>query len=323
MAINYIYYPTIQLGPITIYTWGLIVAIGFLVGILLAVRYGKKKGFKEDDIYGLCFYVLLGAIIGARLIFIITNLDLFSNDILGVFKVWHGGMDFIGGLGGGLLAGTIFIKVKKLDFLGYVDLLAPYIAIGHAIGRLGCVLGDGGHLGKPTNLPWGIVHEGVARHPAALYEMLALIALFIVLLKLRKKNMEKGMLFASYVIGYSILRFGIDFIRADRIVYGLTGTQWGLILASIVAILWIRKIKKKKHTKKEQKIVEEVKREDTKKEQESRKEDRKEEAEHNKDNREEQGVKEEDPKKETESIGVEEVKEDVKKETEHNEDSKN
>ncbi len=313
MAINYIYYPTIHLGPITIYTWGLLVAIGFLVGILLAVKHGKKKGFREDDIYGLCFYVLLGAIIGARLIFIITNLDLFSNDILGVFKVWHGGMDFIGGLGGGVLAGSIFIKVKKLDFLGYVDLLAPYIAIGHAIGRLGCVLGDGGHLGKATNLPWGIVHEGVARHPAAFYEMLALIILFVVLLKLRKKNMEKGMLFASYVIGYSILRFGIDFLRADRIVYGLTGTQWGLILASIAAVFLIRKVKKKRHAKKKQETVEEVKEENTKKE-----------TEPTGDSKNKEDNKEEDAKKEAEHTVVGEVKEeDTKKEGKPTEDSKN
>lgn len=248
MAINYIYYPTIQLGPITIYTWGLLVALGFLAGILMSVRYGKKAGFKEDDIYGLCFYLLLGSLVGARLIFVITNLNLYQGDILGVFKVWKGGLDFIGGLVGGTIASLAFVKAKKLRFWKYADLLAPYIALGHAIGRVGCILGDGGHLGKPTNLPWGIAHEGVARHPTALYEMIALIALFIILIKLRSRYKERGAqegkLFLSYIMGYSILRVGISFLRTDKTYYGLTGTQWGLIIASIAAIILLARMKK-------------------------------------------------------------------------------
>jgi phosphatidylglycerol:prolipoprotein diacylglycerol transferase len=253
MAIPYIYYPTIKLGPITIFTWGLLVAIGFLLGIMLAVRYGKKKGLKEDDIYGLCFYILLGAIIGSRLLFVVTHLGNYAADILGVFKVWQGGMDFIGGLGGGILAAYLFVKAKKLNFWTYADLVAPYIALGHAIGRLGCVLGDGGHLGKPTNLPWGIMFEGVARQPGALYEMVALIILFIVLIQIRKKNLQTGMLFLYYIPGYSILRFGIDFLRADPTYYGLTGTQWGLLGGSIVAGILMSRIKKKAHAKEEKK----------------------------------------------------------------------
>ncbi|MFH1211180.1 MAG: prolipoprotein diacylglyceryl transferase [archaeon] len=254
MAIDYIYYPTIQLGPITIFTWGLLVAIGFLTGILLAVRYGKKIGLKEDNVYGLCFYILLGSIIGARLLFVLTNLGTFTEDPLGVFKVWQGGMDFIGGLGGGVLAAYLFVKIKKLNFWTYSDLVAPYIALGHALGRLGCVLGDGGHLGKPTDFLWGIAYEGVVRHPGALYEMIALIGLFIFLIEIRKRNLKTGTLFFSYIWGYSILRFGIDFLRADRIFYGLTGTQWGLIGASIFAAIMMRKISKKEPQKEEIKL---------------------------------------------------------------------
>jgi phosphatidylglycerol:prolipoprotein diacylglycerol transferase len=245
MAIPYIYYPTIELGPITIFTWGLLVAIGFLIGIMLAVRHGKKIGLKEDNIYGFCFYILLGSIIGARLLYVVTNLGTFTQDPLAVFKVWLGGMDFIGGLAGGILGAYGFVKIKKLNFLTYADLVAPYIALGHAIGRLGCVLGDGGHLGKSTQLLWGVTYEGVARHPCAFYEMLALVGLFIIVLQFRKKNLKTGMLFLYYIIGYSILRFGIDFLRADKIYYGLTGTQWGLILAVIISAALMKRIKKK------------------------------------------------------------------------------
>jgi len=244
--IDYIYHPTIKLGPVTIFTWGLLVALGFLTGIMLAARHGKKRGLKEDDVYGLCFYILLGAIIGSRVLYVVTNLGAFSEDLLGVFKVWNGGMEFIGGLGGGILAAYIYTKVKKLYFMRYADLLAPYLALGHAIGRIGCILGDGGHLGKPTNMPWGVVYEGVARHPCAFYEMIALVVLFLVLIKLRKRSMKIGMLFLSYIIGYSILRFGIDFLRADPTYYGLTGTQWGLTLASIVAVILIARIRKRR-----------------------------------------------------------------------------
>ncbi|MEM4266743.1 MAG: prolipoprotein diacylglyceryl transferase [Candidatus Nanoarchaeia archaeon] len=246
MAINYIYHPVLlSIGPVNIYTWGLIVAIGFFVGIMLAARYGKKIGLKEDTVYGLCFYILLGGVLGARILFVITNFGTYIDDPLGIFKVWNGGMDFVGGLAGGILGAYVFVKIKKLSVGTYFDLVAPYIALGHAIGRLGCVLGDGGHLGKPTNLPWGITYEGVARHPTALYEMLLLVGLFIFLIKVRKKNMEKGMLFISYVMGYSVLRFGLDFLRDDPLYYGLTGTQWGLILAVLISGFFMYRIKKK------------------------------------------------------------------------------
>lgn len=260
MAIPYIYYPTIKLGPITIFTWGLFTALAFLVAILLIVRYGKKIGLKEDNAYGICFYILLGAIIGSRLLFVISNLSIFTADPLEVFRVWHGGMDFLGGLAGGILGAFIFVKIKKLRLGVYFDLVAPYIALGHAIGRIGCILGDGGHLGKPTNLPWGIVHEGVARHPGAFYEMLVLIVLFFVLIQLRKRKLEKGVLFLYYIIGYSILRFGIDFLRADPTYYGLTGTQWGVILAAIISVVLIARIKKKARARQptEQKPVQET-----------------------------------------------------------------
>ncbi len=250
MAIGYIYHPVLlKIGPVSIFTWGLFAAIAFLVGILLSARYGKKRGIKEDNVYGLCFYILIGAIIGSRLFFVFSNLDLFIQDPLGVFKVWNGGMAFIGGLFGGVLGAFLYLRIKKLDIWKYFDLVAPYIALGHAIGRLGCVLGDGGHLGKPTNLPWGVIYEGVARHPGAFYEMLALVILFVVLIKLRKKNLEKGLLFQYYIIGYSIQRFLIDFLRTDQTYYGLTGTQWCLIGLSAIATIIIIRIKKRAKNK--------------------------------------------------------------------------
>lgn len=271
MAINYIYYPEIKLGTLTIYTWGLIVAIGFLVGITLAARYGKKKGFREDNIYGLAFYILLGAIIGARIAYILAHLDTYREDLVEIFRVWNGGMSFFGGLVGSTVLGYAYMKIKKLDFGGYTDLLAPYIALGHAIGRLGCVLGDGGHLGKPTNLPWGVIHEGAARHPGALYEMIALPFLFVFLIKLRKRELKTGNLFLLYIIGYSILRIGIDFLRAEPTHYGLTNTQWGLVTASTISIILLIKKREKKKNKGEHKkeIKEETEHREKKQEKES------------------------------------------------------
>ncbi|MFH1331715.1 MAG: prolipoprotein diacylglyceryl transferase [archaeon] len=261
MAIDYIYHPILlQIGPVSIFTWGFFAAMAFLAGILLSARYGKKRGIPEENVYGLCFYILLGAIVGSRLLYVLGNIGMFIEDPLGVFKVWNGGMIFIGGLFGGILGALIFIKRKKLNGWVYFDLVAPYIALGHAIGRIGCVLGDGGHLGKATNLPWGIMYEGVARHPGALYEIFTLLILFFVLIKLRKKKNEPGILFQYYIIGYSIQRFMIDFLRADTTYYGLTGTQWGLIGAATVAILiiiWLRKRAKKEQPKKEEETIKE------------------------------------------------------------------
>lgn len=236
MALPYIYYPEINLGFITIYTYGLIVAIAFLVGLWFSLREAKRKGINTDIVQGLVFYIILGAIVGSRLFYVLPRWSSYSEDILSIFMLWKGGLAFYGGFIGAIIAGFIFLKVKKLKFFKYVDLVTPSIALGHAIGRIACLVGDGGHVGKLTSLPFGVMVNGELRHLTALYSFVNLVFLFCLLLYLRKKKFFTGFLFLFYVCYYAFTRFFIDLLRTDPTFYGLTGTQWAIIPVFFISL---------------------------------------------------------------------------------------
>lgn len=236
MAIPYIYYPEIDFGFIKIYSFGLLVAIAFLVAIWFVVKEAKKQKLNVNLIYSLVFYIMLGGIIGSRVAHVFGNLDDYMANPLTIFMLWHGGLTFYGGFLGALLFAFIFVKKKKMKFWRYADLVAPALALGHAIGRIGCLVGDGGHVGKLTTLPFGVMVNGELRHLTALYSFANLITLFIILLVLRKKRVFRGFLFLFYVAYYAFTRFFIDFLRIDPTYYGLTFTQWTAIPLFFIAL---------------------------------------------------------------------------------------
>lgn len=226
MALPYIYYPEIDLGFIKIYTFGLIVAIAFLVGLWFSLRGAKRKGISQGIIEGLVFYIILGSIIGSRLLHVIIFWDSYSENLISVLFLWEGGLTFYGGFLGAVIASFAYLKAKGLRFWKYADLVAPAIALGHAVGRVACLVGDGGHVGKLTSLPFGVVVNGELRHLTALYDFVNLVILFVILLYLRKKNFFTGFLFLFYACFYAFTRFLTEFLRTDPSYYGLTATQW-------------------------------------------------------------------------------------------------
>lgn len=226
MALPYVYYPEINLGFIKIYTFGLIVAIAFLAGLWFSLKEAKRKGTNKDIVYGLVFYIILGGIIGSRLLHIVLYWDFYSDNVLSVFMLWHGGLAFYGGFIGAVIAAFIFLKSKRLKFFKYADLVAPSTALGHAIGRIACLVGDGGHVGKLTTLPFGVIVNSELRHLTALYSFFNLVFLFSLLLYLRKKKFFTGFLFLFYICYYAFTRFLIDLLRIDPTFYGLTAVQW-------------------------------------------------------------------------------------------------
>jgi len=159
----------------------------------------------------------------------------FPNDILSIFKIWEGGLSWVGGLIGGIVAGFLYIRFNKLKFWKYADAVAPSIAIGHAIGRIGCILGDGGHVGKLTTMPWGFLVNGEIRHVTAWYGLIIESFNFFILWKLRKKKYYDGFLLMLYILLYSTFRFIIDFFRVDPTYYYLTATQWILIVLFLIS----------------------------------------------------------------------------------------
>lgn len=241
MALPYIGYHTIaSIGPFTVTTWGFFVALGFLVGLYLIAKEAKRKDLDIDEAYNLALIVIIAGLIGARLGWFIT--EGLGTNFVEVLKIWNGGMIWSGGLIGAIIASFFYIRYKKLNFFKYADAFALGLPLGHAIGRLGCFFA-GYHLGKVTTLPWGIMFEGQLRHPMPLYEIAFLVPFFIVLWRIRKDSKFDGWLFSIYLLGYSTVRFFLDFLRADPTYLGLTVAQYAalFIIAVTGAILYLRR----------------------------------------------------------------------------------
>src|SRR5947208_1202704 len=167
-----------HLGSIPIYSFGLLVTVGFVAGVTLAYRLAKSSGLPAEGILDAAAWILIASIAGARLLFVLLNWSQFSGHWIEAVKTWRGGMSFHGGLVGGVLAGAIYAWRRRLPFWALADAVAPGLALGYAIGRIGCFL-NGCCYGGPTTLPWGVVfrdadHGGLTppSHPVQPYATL-------------------------------------------------------------------------------------------------------------------------------------------------------
>lgn len=235
--IPYIYKPVLfNIGPINIYTWGFIVFLSFLISYFLLTKLTKSK-----KIHNLAFYIILGAFIGARLLNYILFYDSYSS-FIEIFKIWQGGLEISGGFIGAFIFGFTYIKLTKLRFWKTADILIIPIVLGIALGRIACIIGDGGHLGKPTKFFLGTLVNNQVLHYTAVYSFIAMFILFLILLYLRNKKFfktHKGSLFLFAVIYYGVTRFLIDFTRADPTYYGLTFAQYACIILFIIGVLFL------------------------------------------------------------------------------------
>ena len=147
-------YPVLlEFGPIKIFTYGFLVATGFFTAIWLAARQGAKEGKDPQAIMDLSFYVLLSAILGARVLYVIVEYKYFVSAPLDVFKLWKGGLVYYGGLIASVVVGMIYLKKNHMPVWSTADILAPSIALGQAIGRWGCLFA-GCCYGIRTDQPW-------------------------------------------------------------------------------------------------------------------------------------------------------------------------
>ena len=204
---------------------------------LRASKLAKKEGVTFDTIVDLATWVLIGAIFGARVAYVITEYQYFIHvSWWEVFKVTSGGLAFHGGLIGGFLAGFWFIKRKKLYPWKLVDLFTPFIALGYSIVRIGCLL-NGCCYGKITTVPWALrcpANDLSLRHPTQLYSMIGSLILFGILWRGRHRHHFAGFLFLLYLGLYSIMRFIVEIYRESPMVFPwlslaqLVCTSWGL-----------------------------------------------------------------------------------------------
>ncbi|MEW6410447.1 MAG: prolipoprotein diacylglyceryl transferase [Nitrospirota bacterium] len=246
-----------KIGPITIYTYGVLITAGFLLGLALAVRQAKKEGIEQARIVDLGLYIIISAIIGSRLLYIITHYEYYIKKPLQILKVWEGGLVLYGGLFLAIAVGLLYLKKAKLPAWKVADIIAPSIAIGLTIGRWGC-FSAGCCYGRETDLPWGVVFTdpyslarlGVPLHPTQLYESLGSFLIFLVLVIKRRKKTFEGQLFLLFLLLYSILRFVIEFFRADEardILYnGISIAQGISIIIAVASMVILINRKKQK-----------------------------------------------------------------------------
>jgi phosphatidylglycerol:prolipoprotein diacylglycerol transferase len=251
----------IRLGPLTIHTYGFLIALGFLVGLWLAVLQAKREGIPSDRIIDLGFYILLAAIIGSRLLFILINLDHYVKDPADIFKIWEGGLVFYGGVLFAVPTAIWYIKKQGMGVWSTADIFAPSIAIGHVFGRLGC-FAAGCCYGKiAQSLPWGAIFTdpdclaptNVLLHPTQLYESAGELVNFLILITLRRYKTFNGQLFMVYLLLYSVLRFSVEFFRGDVARGFLTGSlsvsQGISIIIFLMAIAGMFVLRRKKRQK--------------------------------------------------------------------------
>ncbi len=224
-------FPTIcQIGPLTVYSYGLMLAIAVITCTVLCRRDAKKIGIAPDIISDLGFWLLVSGIIGARIFYILTFWPTFENNWLEMIMIQHGGLSWQGGLILGALTGVWYVRRKKLDVLLMLDLVAPYLGLGQAIGRIGCFL-NGCCYGK--EVAWGVYFPSLDErvHPTQLYDMTGLVLIFFLLKWFQKHTNVKGKVFVVYFAAAAGLRFVIEFFRGDH-----TETYFGLSLYQLVCL---------------------------------------------------------------------------------------
>lgn len=240
-----------HLGPIPIHAYGFMLMLGFAAGLALALRQAQRYRLDPEKLVDLTLYLLLASIAGARLVYVLLDLpqnaEDYAQDPWLLFKTWKGGLAFHGGLAGGILALLFFCRRQGIPWRRLADALAPSLALGYAIARIGCFLNGCCH-GRPTHLPWAVRFlDPVTQqwtppsHPTQIYSLLAMLALCGLLLYLRDRRPFEGFLAVVFLVAYSCERFLVEFLRADlphqQVSARLTAS--GLTQAQIVSLMTI------------------------------------------------------------------------------------
>jgi len=232
-----------EFGNLKIYSYGVMVALGFLIAVYLASRKAQRAGIAPQQIFDVGLYALLSGIIGARVLHVLLDFGYYMNRPLEIIMINHGGLAFQGGLVTGIIGAWVYIRRNRMPLWKTADVISPYLALGEAIGKIGCLL-NGCCYGIPTYLPIGIKLPGhiLRLHPTQLYSFIFLLTVFVVLKKIYEEKRFDGLVFFSYLAICSLGRFFIDFFRGDLrpVIFGLRISQLislGIFFASLFLIL--------------------------------------------------------------------------------------
>lgn len=211
-----------KIGPVTLHTYGLMAAIGLFLGVWLSSRRAKAEGMDADVIADLGFYLVLAAIVGSRLLYVVVEYPDYIANPLRIFKLWEGGLVFFGGVLACVPVGWWFVTKHKLGFWRTADVFAPYLALAHSIGRLGC-LAAGCCYGRPSDGwfsivftdPLAIAPRNVPLYPTQLFDSVNEFTVFLILIAVRPVKKFNGQLFLMWITLYSLGRFVVEFYRGD------------------------------------------------------------------------------------------------------------
>ena len=250
----------IQIGPIMIRYYALIILAGAMVAAWLATQEAKRRGKDPEMVWDMLPWLLIGGIIGARLWHVLTpsssnaamglTTQYYFQNPLEILKIWKGGLGIFGGIIGGAIALAIYCRANKQNFFEWTDIIAPGLLIAQAIGRWGNFVNQEVY-GPPSDLPWAIYIDPAHRlpgfetveryHPLFLYESLLTLLGGLLLLYIARKYKDKlfiGDLFLMYLVYYPLVRFGLEFIRLDPSAVGTINiNQTVMLIVGILALL--------------------------------------------------------------------------------------
>jgi phosphatidylglycerol:prolipoprotein diacylglycerol transferase len=210
----------LHIGPISVYSFGLMAALAFLSAGYLLEKQLQRVGYNKEMAGPMVIAALIGGILGAKIYFFIQHPEYLQVNLLSALFSGEG-LVWYGGLIGGFLLVSWYVKHKKLNYLLMADLIAPLLLLGQGIGRIGCFLSGDGDYGPPSDVPWamafpnGVVPTDVPVHPTPLYDTLLLLTLFTILWKLRKKKFSHGTHSALFLVFIGTERFITEFWRRE------------------------------------------------------------------------------------------------------------
>jgi len=241
-------FPSIfHLGPVTLHSYGLLVAIGFLLGLNVMKKTLAPLGLQGETVDRLSVQILLAGLVGARIMFFaVDGFAGLRQDPMAFFRIWEGGLAFYGGVGVALVAIAIFARRRKIAFLRLSDALVPAILIAHSLGRLGCLMA-GCCYGRPAT-PWpgitfthpeSLAPRFVSLLPTQPLEAGLLFALFLVAMMIFRRGAPTGLLSAFYLCGYAVLRFFMEYLRGDdrgQFILGLSPSQLVAVVLMVAGL---------------------------------------------------------------------------------------
>ncbi|WP_353094083.1 prolipoprotein diacylglyceryl transferase [Tissierella praeacuta] len=236
-----------QIFGLEIRWYGILIAMGVLIGTLLAIRASKRLGFDEEILMDFLIWEIPLCLVGARIYYVIFSWDFYRDNPIETLNIRNGGLAIHGGIITAIIVAIIFTKIRKIDFWTIADICAPSLILAQSIGRWGNFINQEAY-GGPTNLPWGIMVNGVKVHPTFLYESIWNFLVFLFLLWYGKnKQKVRGEIFLLYLSLYSFIRFFIEGLRTDSLMLGSIRMAQLISVIGFVIPIYIFYIKRKKN----------------------------------------------------------------------------